>query len=121
VRERLERARRIAEREGSWWIPNRGVFRAGAAGAIGGLRRHLAGEFSADWPWLLHMSLLGEFARIPERLITKIYRPRSLSRGWNFGGRSWSAVTMSAMAAVSRAGIPMAEKLALDRTLAAFA
>ncbi len=121
VADRLQRARLIARQQGSWWIPNRGVFRAPAARAIGGLRRHLAGEFSADWPWLLHMSLLGEFVRIPEPLCTKIYQPESLSRGWSFGVRSWSAVTLSAMAAVSRAEIPTGEKLVLFGTLAAFA
>ncbi|HYM82340.1 MAG TPA: glycosyltransferase family 2 protein [Candidatus Limnocylindria bacterium] len=120
VTDRSQRARLVAGQQGSWWIPNRGVFRASAARAIGGLRRHLAGEFSADWPWLLHMSLLGEFVRIPECLVTKIYQQRSLSRGWDFGGRSWSAVTLSAVATVSRAQIPVREKLALFGTLAVF-
>jgi glycosyltransferase involved in cell wall biosynthesis len=118
---RLERARRVARQEGSWWIPNRGVFRATAAAAIGGLRRNRAGEFSADWPWLLHMSLLGEMVRVPERLCTKIYQPRSLSRSWRFGAREWLAVTESAMAAVARAEVPVREKLSLHATLASFA
>jgi glycosyltransferase involved in cell wall biosynthesis len=121
VSDRLQRARRIARQQGSWWIPNRGVFRASAAPAIGGLRRHLAGEFSADWPWLLHMSLLGEFVRVPERLCTKIYVERSLSRQWHFGARAWSAVTLSAMEAVARSGIPAHEKAALLATLTGFA
>jgi glycosyltransferase involved in cell wall biosynthesis len=120
VADRLERARRVARQQGSWWIPNRGVFRASAAKAIGGLRRHTAGEFSADWPWLLHMSLLGEFVRVPERLVTKIYVTRSLSRSWDFGLRSWIAVTLVAMAAVRRARLPVGETLALHGTLAGF-
>lgn len=110
---RVARARSIARLEGSWYIPNRGVFRASAAGAIGGLRRHRAGEFSADWPWLLHMSLLGEFARVPEVLVTKIYLPSSLSRSWSFGLRSWGAVTLDAIAMVARSGLGPGEKLAL--------
>jgi glycosyltransferase involved in cell wall biosynthesis len=118
---RRQRAGAIARQQGSWWIPNRGVFRAGAARAIGGLRRHLAGEFSADWPWLLHMSLLGEFVRIPDRLCTKIYLEKSLSRSWNFGARSWTAVTLSAIAAVSRSDVSPREKLVLDGELLAFA
>jgi glycosyltransferase involved in cell wall biosynthesis len=121
VADRLSRGRAIAKQQSSWWIPNRGVFRAGAAREIGGLRRHLAGEFSADWPWLLHMSLLGEFVRVPERLCTKIYLAKSLSRSWNFGARSWTAVTLSAMAAVSRSALSAREKLALHRELFAFA
>jgi glycosyltransferase involved in cell wall biosynthesis len=120
VTDRLARARLVARQRGSWWIPNRGVFRAGAASEIGGLRRHAAGEFSADWPWLLHMSLLGAFVRVPETLCTKIYQPDSLSRSWDFGLRSWTAVTASAMASVGRARIPVREKLALQATLARF-
>lgn len=121
VPDRFQRARRVARQDGSWWIPNRGVFRARAARAIGGLRRHRAGEFSADWPWLLHMSLLGRFVRVPERLVTKVYQPDSLSRSWRFGARPWIAVTLSAMGAVARTPIPATEKLGLDLTLAGFA
>lgn len=120
VTDRLRRSRRVAGQEGSWWIPNRGVFRAEAARRIGGLRRNRAGEFSADWPWLLHMSLLGEFVRIPERLCTKIYQTKSLSRSWSFGLGSWTAVTLSAMGVVARAEIPAAEKAALAASLIAF-
>lgn len=115
----LERARRVARQESSWWVPNRGVFRAEAVRTIGGLRRHAAGEFSADWPWLLHLSLLGEFVRVPETLCTKIYQPRSLSRSWAFGFGSWRAVTASAMEVVSRSRLPWAERLALRGELAA--
>jgi glycosyltransferase involved in cell wall biosynthesis len=123
VADRLQRARLVARMQGSWWIPNRGVFRASAAKAIGGLRRHLAGEFSADWPWLLHMTLLGEFVRIPERLCTKVLQPGSLSRSRSWGSRDtilYGAVALSAMRAVSRAEIPVREKFVLQGTLAAF-
>ena len=116
--DRLRRAGLVARMQGFWWIPNRGVFRAHAARAIGGLRRHFAGEFSADWPWLLRMSLLGEFVRIPERLVTKIFRQRSLSLGWNYGLGPFSAVTLSAMGAVFRAEMLTREKLVLYGTLA---
>lgn len=121
IADRVERARRVAAQQGSWWIPNRGVFRAAAARAIGGLRRHLAGEFSADWPWLVHMSLLGEFERVPENLCRKIYVARSLSRTWDFGVHSWLAVTLSAMGGVARSGIRTGEKLAIHASLARFA
>ena len=120
VVERLQRARLMARRQNEWWVPNRGVFHASAAQAIGGLRSHLAGEFSADWPWLLHMSLLGEFVRVPESLCTKILQPQSLSRRWHSGARSHSAVALSAMGAVSRAEIPEREKLVLHGVLAVY-
>ena len=118
--DRLRRARLVVSQRGSWWIPNRGVFRAAAARAIGGLHRHLAGEFSADWPWLLHMSLLGEFVRIEDRLVRKIYLPTSLSRSWNFGAWSWTAVTGSAAREVARARVGVGEKLMLVGAMAGF-
>jgi hypothetical protein len=96
-----------------WWTPNRGVFRASAAAEIGGLRRSRVGEFSADWPWLLHMSLLGEFVRIPEALCTKIFQPDSLSKAWRSSRRDWIAVALSAAGAMRQAKIPRREKLVL--------
>ena len=108
----------MARLEGSWWIPNRGVFRASAGREIGGLRRHRAGEFSADWPWLLEMSLLGAFVRIPERLVTKFYLPGSLSRSWRFGARQWAAVAASAMTAVARRRLSLRDRMRLRATIA---
>jgi len=118
--DRVTRALRIIAQRGSWWIPNRGVFRAHAAHAIGGLQCHAAGEFSADWPWLLHLSLLGGFVRVSERLVTKIYRPHSLSRSWDFGLGSWLAVAASAAREVGRAPIPARERIVLRAALAGF-
>ena len=80
-----------------------------------------AGEFSADWPWLLHMSLLGEFVRVPECLVTKVYTPQSLSRQWRLGAWPSSAVALSALREVVRARLPAGEKLALANLLAQFA
>jgi glycosyltransferase involved in cell wall biosynthesis len=120
VTDRLERAEIMARLPTVWWTPNRGVFRAFAAAEIGGLRRHLAGEFSADWPWLLHMALLGEFVRIPESLCTKIFQPRSLSQSWTYSRRAWIAVAISCAGAVARANIPVSEKLLLLRVPIAF-
>jgi glycosyltransferase involved in cell wall biosynthesis len=113
VSERLRRAQVMARRPRSHWTPNRGVFRSWAAAEIGGLRRSRAGEFAADWPWLLHMSLLGEFVRIPEPLVTKIYKNDSLSLTWSYSKRNWIAVAASAARVVLRAKIPAREKAAL--------
>lgn len=120
VGDRRLRAQLVARRRGSWWIPNRGVFRASAAREIGGLRRHLAGEFGADWPWLLHMSLLGEFIRIPENLCTKIYTQQSLSRTWRDGVGPTNAVALSALREVTRARVPARIKLAIGGELVRF-
>ena len=79
-----------------------------------------AGEFSADWPWLLEMSLLGGFVRIPERLVTKFYLPDSLSRSWRFGARHGPRSPVSAMTAVSRRRLPLRDELRLRAALAGF-
>lgn len=121
VRGRVDRARLVALQRGSWWIPNRGVFRASAARAIGGLRRHLAGEFSADWPWLLRMSLLGEFVRVPQDLCTKVYTSQSLSQSWGYGVGPTLAVAWSAVRSVGRSGIAWREQLAVDAAITRFA
>jgi glycosyltransferase involved in cell wall biosynthesis len=120
VTERVRRAQVMARLPAIWWTPNRGVFRASAASEIGGLRRSRAGEFSADWPWLLHMSLLGEFVRIPEPLCTKIFQPESLSKSWQYSRRDWIAVAMSSAGVVWQAKMPRREKLVLLGVPAAF-
>lgn len=87
LKDRLQRGGRMLGQTRNWWVPNRGMFRLDAARAIGGLKAHAAGEFSADLPWLFHMSLLGEFARVPETLCFKNYMPGSLTRTWAFSPR----------------------------------
>jgi glycosyltransferase involved in cell wall biosynthesis len=117
VTERLERARRVIRRQGSWWIPNRGLFHARAATRIGGMRRHFGGEYSADWPWLLSLALLGEFARVPLPLIRKVWREDGLSRSWT--RTPWQALGVAASCArsIALAGIPMPDQVCLYREL----
>lgn len=113
IGDRVERARRIVNQGGDWWIPNRGVFRAVAAKRIGGMRRHLSGEFSADWPWLMHLALLGEFVRVPELLCCKNYKKNSLSRSWSFGTWPWIAASLSCGREVCRSSLLLREKISL--------
>lgn len=114
---RVERGLRMLRREGRWWVPNRGLFRLGRARQIGGLKRHGAGEFSADWPWLTHMSLLGTFVRVPETLCFKYYKPGSLSRSWQFGKAQWIEAAASCMREIWNSELSTPEKLALARPL----
>jgi glycosyltransferase involved in cell wall biosynthesis len=109
------RARSMAIHEGEWWVPLRGVARTTAVRASGGLRRHRAGEFSADWPWSISMAILGELVRVPENLLTKVYRDASLSRSWNhFAVRPWLGATESALQAVWQSPLPVWSKLKLS-------
>lgn len=104
-----------------WWVPNRGVFRLQVAHRIGGLKTHGAGEFSADWPWLFHMSLLGRFVRCPELLCYKFYKAGSLSRSWDFSKSQHYEVGLSCLrelrnsdlsgAGKFRAAIPLFRRL----------
>jgi len=113
----LQRGLLMQGRPRLWWAPNRGMFRLHKARAIGGIKPHRAGEFSVDFPWLFHMSLLGEFARVPETLVHKRYQPNSLSRSWEFNRRQWLEVTASCMRELWSADIPTEDKLAISRRL----
>ena len=117
VSDRVERACRIVQRRGLWWIPNRGLFRAEVVQRIGGLRRHIAGEYSADLPWLVHLALLGRFARVPEPLITKHWRKDGLSRSWK--GSLWQTFGLATSCAheVLRADISGVERASLLREI----
>ena len=64
----LARGLVIGRNAWGWWVPNRGLFRAEAFGRIGGIKPNDCGEYSADWTWLLHMALLGDFVRVPKLL-----------------------------------------------------
>jgi glycosyltransferase involved in cell wall biosynthesis len=122
ISDRLQRARRIIRKRGLWWIPNRGLFRADAARRIGGMRRHLAGEYKADWPWLLHLALLGEFVRVPEPLIRKVWSEGSLSAQWKRRLTLWrsTAVVLACAREVRRVAPPLSEELLMHRELASF-
>lgn len=108
---RLKRTRRMMWQHGDWWLPNRGVFRAAAFDRIEGLRSHLAGEYCADWPWLTHMALLGEFVRVPEVLCTKIFTKQSLSRTWSTYRWAWIGVTLSCAREILRSDLRAHEKV----------
>jgi glycosyltransferase involved in cell wall biosynthesis len=116
VGDRFERAKRVLLAKSSWWVPNRGLFRADAAKALGGMRRHLAGENSADWPWLLRLALLGEFVRVPEALVCKTYRRESLSATWKQGFWRRVAVQLSCLRVVREASFPLMQELRLWRS-----
>jgi len=113
----LQRGLVMQGRPWLWWAPNRGMFRLERARAIGGIKPHDAGEFSVDFPWLFHMSLLGEFARVPETLVHKRYQPSSLSRSWEFSAEQWLEVTASCMRELWNAGISTEDKLLISRRL----
>lgn len=109
----VQRGLKMLGRAGKWWVPNRGMFRLARAHRIFGLKTHGAGAFSADWPWLFHMSLLGEFVRVPETLCHKFYQPGSLSRSWPYSDRQWIEVSASCMREIWMSELPLKDKLRL--------
>lgn len=118
VRERVQRGMIMLRGDNRWWVPNRGLFRLRDARRINGLKTHGAGEFSADWPWLFHMSLLGQFARVPHTLCRKFYKPGSLSRGWEFSKRQYFEVRAATMRELWNSELSSEEKLMLTGPLA---
>jgi len=118
IADRVERARRVIGKHGPWWVPNRGLFRAEAARRVGGVRRHLAGEYSADLPWLLHLALLGEFVRVPHPLITKVWRKDGLALSWNVTLWQQFGLALACAREIARSGIPVSEQSTLYREAA---
>ena len=110
VRDPCVRAAHLLRGDGDWWVPNRGLIRASVAKAAGGLRRHPGGEFSADWPWLLRLALLGEFVRVPEPLLFKNFRPAGLSTTWKKGLSQRAGVQIDLLRAIRSSTLSPAQK-----------
>ena len=81
------------------------------------MRRHIAGEFAADWPWLLRLSLLGEFVRVPETLVTKVWLEEGLTRVWRHSAWQKIGVSLACARVIRQAGFPISQELELYRHL----
>ena len=113
TRNALQRGIVMAGRRKNWWVPNRGLFRASAYRAVGGIRPNDAGEFSADWTWLLALSLRGPFARVPQVLCDKHYTPASLSKSWPRDATRQAALRKAGRAEVRLSPVSWPAKLVL--------
>lgn len=82
VRSALVRGWKMRLGKTGWWAGAHGMFKASTFRQIGGLKRHATGEYSADFPWIVHLALLGEFVRVPELLVQKYFKVTSLSKVW---------------------------------------
>ena len=109
----VARARLVLDGGDKWWVPNRGLFRMDAARRIGGLKSHGAGDFSADWPWLLALALRGQFARVPQLLCHKFYQPNSLSRSWAFSAQQYYEVRAASLREIWNSNLTTTDKLQL--------
>jgi glycosyltransferase involved in cell wall biosynthesis len=96
-----------------WWTPNRGMFRREPTRIIGGLKTHGAGEFSADWPWLFRLSLLGQFVRVPQTLCFKFYKPDSLSQTWAYSKEQYVELAAAHLREIWSSELTTPEKLTL--------
>ena len=109
----VERGRVMVRRPGNWWVPNRGLFRSSAFAEVGGIHPNEQGEYSADWTWLLGLSLVGEFVRVPEVLCTKYYTAGSLSKRWPHDATQLLALRRSGIAEVNRSSLDPVRKAIL--------
>jgi GT2 family glycosyltransferase len=108
----VERGRVMVRRPENWWVPNRGLFRSSAFAEVGGIHPNEKGEYSADWTWLLGLSLIGEFVRVPEVLCTKYYTAGSLSKRWPHDDAQLLALRRSGIAEIRRSTLdPMRKTL----------
>ena len=113
LRSPVERGRVMVRRPGNWWVPNRGLFRASAYRAVGGIHPNEQGEYSADWTWLLGLSLIGEFVRVPELLCDKYYTMGSLSKRWPHDETQLLALRRSGIAEIRRSSLGRLSKARL--------
>jgi glycosyltransferase involved in cell wall biosynthesis len=111
VADRTERGLSVLRKVGLWWVPFRGIFRLQSARHINGLKTHAAGEYSADFPWLFHMSLLGEFARVPKTLCFKFYMPSGLTRALKHSKSQEYSVYMACMRELLNSRLSALEKI----------
>jgi GT2 family glycosyltransferase len=109
----LQRGRVMVRRPGSWWVPNRGLFRSSGFTEVGGIHPNEKGEYSADWTWLLGLSLIGEFVRVPEVLCTKYYTEGSLSKRWPHDSAQLLALRRSGIAEIRRSALDPVRKVLL--------
>lgn len=93
-----------------WWVPYRGLIRRPAIDACGRLVSSQAGEFSADWPWLLRLALWGPLIRLPEPLCEKHLLPTSLSRSWAYRVDDWLAVDAVCRQAIRDSALTAGQK-----------
>lgn len=114
---RLARGLDMARRPENWWLPNRGVFRAEAFRRVGGIHPNEAGEYTADWPWLLHLALIGPFVRVPEVLCHKYFQKTSLSKNWPDGPGERRALQRAGRAEVWMSPLPVTHKAVLDAAM----
>ncbi len=117
---RYTRLHHGVRRAGAWHLPYRGVWRAGAHARVGGLRKHAAGEYAADWPWIVRMLAEGPFVRVPEVMVRKRYRPGSLSKIWKPDPARRRAVEDAIAEAVRDAGLGPLQTAALVAKLRIF-
>jgi glycosyltransferase involved in cell wall biosynthesis len=113
----LARGLLMAARPNGWWVPNRGLFRRSAYRRVGGIRPNACGEYCADWTWLLHLALLGDFVRVGETLCHKHYQKRSLSKGWSHDARQREALRRAGIAEVRGSSAPAWARLIVGLAL----
>lgn len=113
----LARGYVMSRHRDGWWVPNRGLFRAAAFRRIGGIKPNDCGEYSADWTWLLHLSLLGEFVRVPEVLCQKFYKKASLSKTWPHDAKQRAALQRAGIREIRDSHLGSVEKAFLIASL----
>lgn len=109
----LRRGIRMLDLPTHWWVPQRGLFRRAAFARIGGIKPNAAGEFSADWNWLLHMALLGDFVRVEAVACHKYYKTTSLSRSWTRTAFEKRALRVAGQREIWGSSLPLHQRLAL--------
>ncbi len=109
----FQRAAGVISEQGPWWIPYHGLVRRSLLNEPPRLRYNMAGEFSADLPWVLNLAICGPFVRVPKSLYAKYQKENSVSRQWKFTPAEHAAVMTSCAGVVWRSGMPLIQRCVL--------
>lgn len=110
---RIEQTSKLLHFEGSWSSPYRGIIRSSAVKKIIPIEKNKTGdqEFSLDWIWLIDLSLMGTFIRLPEVFYYKYYKQTSRSLQWDFNNWNYISLFLTGSFLLLRRNITITEQL----------
>ncbi len=103
-----------------WYVPTIGLMRTQAVKSAGGLRLNMAGEFAADFIWLLELSAEGEFRRVPKTLYQKSVHSGNLANTWKKSIFAFLSLYVAAAIGLLRLRTPLTQRIYLFAYLFAY-
>ena len=107
----------MVRRPDNWWVPNRAFSVPQRSLRSAASTPTSVESISADWTWLLGLSILGEFVRVPHVFCDKYYMAGSVSKRWPHDASQLQALRRAGIAEIKRSSLSPARKRVLARYL----